>query len=76
MSKRYYRVEIITNYDQTDESRETVIDSAPTARVMLLRRGVHLRKDEKARGNHLYASEFEGVRVIYWRCSSPDDTDS
>jgi hypothetical protein len=69
MSKRYFRVETIINYDEENERREVTYESASTARVMLKRRGVHLAKDEKATSNHLYASETEGVWVIYWRCS-------
>jgi len=69
--RRYFKVETIINYDLPTERREVTYETASTARVMLLRRGVHLGKDEKARGNHNYMSE-SGAWVIYRRCS-PDE---
>jgi hypothetical protein len=68
MSKRYFKIETIHDYDTPTERQETVYESAQTAREMLLKRGVHLGKDEKATSNHRYFSET-GEWFIYWRCS-------
>ena len=76
MSKRYFQVETIHDYDSPTERREIAYETARTAREMLARRGVHLHADEKARGNHKYMSE-SGAWILYRRASSlPDDIES
>src|SRR5262245_30896835 len=67
-SRRFFRVETIYDYDTPTERREVSYETARTARELLKRRGVHLGKDEKARGDHRYFSE-SGAWIIYRRCS-------
>jgi hypothetical protein len=70
VSKRWFKITTIHNYgNEENERREISYDTARTAREMLKRRGVHLNADEKARQNHLYASETESVWIAYWRVS-------
>lgn len=71
MSKRYFKVLTIPNDGEDFDRRETSYETATTARVMLKRCGVHLGKNEKARGNHKYMSE-SGAWILYHRCS-PDE---
>jgi hypothetical protein len=55
--RRYFKVETIKAPDSPNERRETTYDTAQTAREMLLKRGVHLAKDEQATSNHRYVGD-------------------